>query len=74
MSEQDPVEVEGEPAEPEEPKIILTEADIKAGLTNLYRIPSKSFSLTLISFSRRLFICLRHPDRRGERPPNSKPR
>ena len=40
MSEQDPVE-EGEPAEPEEPKIILTEADIKAGLTNLYRIPSK---------------------------------
>jgi len=41
MSEQDPVEEE--PVEPEEPKIILTEADIKAGLTNLYRIPSKSF-------------------------------
>ena len=40
MSEQDPAE--GEPAEPEEPKIILTEADIKGGLTNLYRVPNGS--------------------------------
>lgn len=49
MSEQDPVE-EGEPAEPEEPKIILTEADIKAGLTNLYRIPSKYWLSIFICF------------------------
>ena len=39
MSDQDPAE--GEAAEPEEPKIILTEADIKGGLANLYRVPSK---------------------------------
>ena len=42
MSEQDPAE--GEPAEPEEPKIILTQADITAGLSNLYRVPSKFIS------------------------------
>jgi hypothetical protein len=43
MSEQDPAD--GDAAEPEEPKIILTEADIKGGLTNLYRVPSKYFLL-----------------------------
>lgn len=35
MSEEGAEEVQ------EEPKIILTEADIKGGLTNLYRVPSK---------------------------------
>jgi hypothetical protein len=44
MSDQDPAE--GEAAEPEEPKIILTEADIKGGLTNLYRVPSKYLLLS----------------------------
>jgi hypothetical protein len=71
MSEQDPAEG-GEPAEPEEPKIILTEADITAGLSQLYRIPSKFLIYRYYRLFRWAIIRFFYIDGGGKRPTNSK--